>query len=110
MYDMMTDALLTVQTNFTTPLVTYSSLSLRLQETIASTIDIIALTYTASPQVTILPVSDSEPRSKRVHDGIRLPTLIQHMSRRWIEYDILDRYWCKNICGAVHAERNSRFQ
>ena len=94
---MMTDAALIEQINFTTPSVTYSSLSLRLQETITSTIGIVAFPHTASPQMTILSIPYPEPWPEWVHDGIRLPTLIQHMSRRWIEYDILDRYWCKNI-------------
>jgi len=107
---MMTDALLPVQLNLTILLVIYSRFSLRLQETIASTIDIIALTYTASPQVTILPVTDPEPQSKRVHDSIWLPTLIQDMSRGWIEYYVLDRYWRENIRGAIHTERDSRLQ
>ena len=107
---MMTDAALIEQINFTTPSVTYSSLSLRLQETITSTIGIVALTNSASPQVTILSVSDSVPRSKRVHDSIWLPTLIQNMSRGWIEYYVLDRYWRENIRGAIHTERDSRLQ
>ena len=110
MYDMMTDAALTVQTKFTTILVTYSGLSLRLQETIASTIGIVALTNSASPQMTVLSIPDPEPWSKWVHDGIGLPSLIQYMSRRWIEYYILDRYWRKDICGAIHAKSDSWFQ
>jgi len=110
MYDMMTDAALTIQTDVTTSLVIYSRFSLRLQETIASTISIVALAYTASPQMTILSISDPEPWSKRVHDGIGLPSLIQYMSRGRIEYYILDRYWRKDICGAVHAKSDSWFQ
>jgi hypothetical protein len=108
MYDMMTDAFLTVQLNFTTFLVTYSSFSLRLQETIAATIGIVAFTYTAAPQMTVLSVSDSEPWSKWVHNGVGLPTLVQDMPRRWVEYYILDRYRRKYIRGAIHAKSDSR--
>jgi hypothetical protein len=110
MYDMMTDAALTIQTNVKTSLVTYSRLSLGLQETITSTISIVAFTDSASPQVTVLSISDPEPWSKGVHDGIRLPSLIQYMSGRWIKYDILDCYWRKHIRGAIHAKSDSRFQ
>lgn len=84
--------------------------SLGLQETIATAIGIVALANSASPQMTIFTIADPKPWSKWVHDGIRLPTLIQDMSRRWIEKDVFNRDWRKDVCGAIHAECDSRFQ
>ena len=100
MYDMMTNSVATemgisrnAEVLITEGSVTCGGSPLGLQETIASTIGIITFADTAPSQMTVLSISDPEPWSKWVHDGIRLPPMTQDMAGWRVENDIFNSHW-----------------